>query len=520
MKKSEKANKITKEDVDDMVTIYDKFGLVDKFKKLSSGKKLAVACVSVCLVIAIVAGVVAIAIPNYDAEVSLLEVTTGNVTETISSTGTVNSKSKTAYKIMDGVKIKEVKVALGDQVTKGQLIATFDSSAAKSVVDSKKQAYDDAKKAYEDGLVAAKEARETLPKIESELAALEKEIEVAKAKEEKEETVEATPEEKSILERIESIVDNLANLGVNFDMSSMLGSSSESMSLQLEYVELLTQKATLEAQANDTVQSVYKTLMDSSKKNYDECLDAYNKLQQGWKAEKDGIVTTLNISENTTFSTENAGNTSQSIDLNTIMSAMNEGVDISQLVSSLTSSGVTTAMVIDNYDDFEIDFTISKYDIPKVKLNQKAVVTALNEDFNGHVSYISPTIDTSSGFDLSSITSSLTGGSSSSGGLNAKIKLEKPNGSVIIGLTVDIVIETNSATDITVVPLEGIEIDGKSYYIYVYNEDSKTIEKREIQVGISSDTMYEVVSGCQVGDKIVKNPTATLTDGAKVKVVG
>lgn len=514
------SKKITKEDVNDMVTMYDKFGIAEKFKKLSSGKKLAVAAVAVCVVIALIAGIVVIATPDYAAEVSLVEVTTGDVTETISSTGTVVSKSKSVYKIFEGVTVKELKVSLGESVKKDQVLATFDCSSAKALVDDKKENYDEAKKTYEDAILAAKEAKKTLPRLEEELAALEKEIEKAKAEEEAQENTPPTPEEKSILERIEAIVESLSNFGISFDMSSMLGTGSESMTLQLEYVELLAQKATLEAQANDTVQTVYKTLMDSSKKTYDDYQKAYDMLKEGWKAERDGIVTTLNIAEGETFSVQNSGTSTQSIDLNTIMSAVNEGIDIEQLVSTFTASNISTGIVIDNYDDFEIDFTISKYDIPKVDLRQKAVVTALDEEFEGYVSYISPTIEGSSGLDLGSITSSLTGGGASSGGLKSKIKLDNPNASVIIGLTVDIVIETASVTGVTVVPLEGIEIDGNSYYVYVYNEKSKTIEKRELEVGISSDTTYQIISGCQVGDKLVKNPTNALIDGSLVKVVG
>ncbi|MBR2315729.1 MAG: hypothetical protein IKA56_03720 [Clostridia bacterium] len=512
--------KITKADMDDMVTMYDKFGLAQKFMALSSGKKLAVASVAVCLVIALIAGIVVVATPDYAAEVTLIEVSTGDITETITSTGTVVSKSKSLYKIFDGVKVEEVKVSLGEVVKKDQILATFDCDEAKALVEQKKDAYEQAKKTYEDGIKAAKEAKKTLPELEKELEVLEKEIEAAKAAEAAKGDTPPTEEEKSILERIEAIVENLSNFGINFDMSSMLGSDSESMTLQLEYVELLAQKATLEAQSNDTVQTVYKTIMDTSKKTYDDYLNTYNKLKDGWKAEKDGVVTALSITAGDAFSAQTSGSSGQSIDLNTIMSAMNEGIDVSQLVSSFTASNISTGIVIDNYDDFEIDFTISKYDIPKVKLNQKATVTALDEDFSGKVSYISPTISGSTGLDLGSIAGSLTGGGASGGGLDAKIKLDNPNSSVIIGLTVDIVIETSSVTGATIVPLEGIEIDGSSYYVYVYNEDSKTIEKRELEVGISSDTTYQIISGCQVGDKLVKNPTNALVDGSLVKVVG
>lgn len=524
-RKSEK-KKLTKNDVDEVVTVYDKLGIVDKFKALSRKKQVLAITLTVCVLVAVIVGIVVAVKPDYSAEVGLVEVTSGNVVETISSTGTVVSTSKDNFKIFDGVTVKKVNFKLGDQVKKGDVIATFDCAQAQSLVNEKKEAYEKAKQAYDDTMNAAKTAATTLPEVEKKLETLKAQIEQAQKEEEEakkqqstEETTQASQEKESLLTRIEKLVDNLSKLGESFDMSSVLGSSSSSMQLQMEYIELLTQKATLEAQSNEATQEVYKLLADNAKKTYEEYKSIYSKLEKGWVVEKDGVITTLNISEGETFDMESAPASTQSVDLTTIMSALNGGVDVNQLVATFTQSAVTTAAVIDNYDDFYIDFEISKYDIPKVKLNQKATVTALNDEFEGYVSFISPTVESSSSsLDIGSLASSLTGGSSSAG-LKARIKLKKPNASVIIGLTVDIVIETNKAENTTVVPLEGIEIDGKTYYAYIYDEKTKQIEKKELKVGISSDTLYQVKSGCNVGDKLVKNPTNALIDGSKVKVV-
>lgn len=525
MKKRSKGEKkkLTKNDINELVTIYDKHGFVDKFKSLSRKKQVTVIVVAVCVLVALIVGIVAAVKPNYSSEVALIEVSTGDVIESISSTGTVVSSSKDNFKIFDGVTVKKVNFKLGDQVKKGDVIATFDCSKAKSLVNEKKDAYEQAKKAYDDTMQAAKTAKTTLPEVEKKLETLKAEIDRVQKEEEankqnSNQTTQSSQENASLLTRIEKLVENLSNLGGSFDMSSILGSSSSSMQLQMQYIELLTQKATLEAQSNEATQEVYKLLAESSKKTYEEYKNVYSKLEKGWTVEKDGVITTLNIEEGQKFDSQTAPTSTQSIDLSTVMSALNGGVDVNQLVSTFTQSAITTAAVVDNYDDFYIDFEISKYDIPKVKLDQKATITALNEDFEGYVSYISPTVESSSSsIDLGSLASSLTGGSSSAG-LKARIKVKNPNASVIIGLTVDIVIETNRAENTTVVPLEGIEIDGKSYYAYIYDQKTKTIEKKELEVGISSDTLYQIKSGCNVGDKLVKNPTNALIDGSKVKV--
>ncbi len=511
--------KLTKNDIDEIITVYDKHGLVDKFKGLSKKKQVAVITVAVCVLVGLIVGIVMAVKPDYSAEVGLVEVGTGNVVESISSTGKVVSNSQDNFKIFDGVTVKKVNFALGDQVKKGDVIATFDCASAKALVQEKKEAYEQAKTAYDDTVKAAKTAKTTLPEVEKKLESVKAEIEKLE-KEEANKSNETTQENSGLLAMIEKLVENLTNLGGSFDMSSLLGSSTDSMQLQMQYIELLTQKATLEAQSNEATQEVYKLLAESSKKTYEEYKNVYSQLEKGWTVKKAGVITSLNIQAGQVFDAQSASTSSQSIDLGTVMSALNGGgLDVNQLVSSFTQSAVTTAAVVDNYDDFEIEFEISKYDIPKVKMNQKATVTALDKEFDGYVSYISPTVtdsSSSSSIDISSIASSLTGGSSS--GLKAKVKLNNPDTSVIIGLTVDIVIETNKAENTTVVPLEGIEIDGKSYYAYVYNEKTKEITKKELQVGISSDTLYQIISGCEVGDKLVKNPTNALIDGSKVKV--
>lgn len=519
MKNTEKKRKMTKEDVEEIVTVFDKHGIVDKVRSLPSGKKLALIIAAVCVFVIALVLIIKAIVPNYSAEVSLLTVGTGDVTQTISSTGTVVSNSKTTYKIFDGVTVKEVNVKLGDAVKKGDVLATFDCSKAKGFVTEKKEAYEQAKASYDDTMEAAASAKQTLPELERKIAELEKKIKAAQAEEEKKQSESTTSTTSSLLQNIQKLIENLANLGVNLDMSNLFGSQSGSMQLQVEYVELMTQKATLEVQSNSATQEVYKALMDSAKATYDDYRNAYAQLEKGWVADRDGVVTAINITAGSDFDLKASPSTSQNIDLSTILSAVNGEVDVNQLISNFTSSSITSGIVVDNYDDFEIEFVISKYDIPKVKLGQKATVTALDKEFEGKISYIAPTIEGSAGLDIGSIASSLTGGSSSSSGLNAKIKLDNPDTAVIIGLSVDIEIETDSVTGKTVVPLEAVEIDGSSYYAYVYNPDDKTIEKRELKVGISSDTMYEVVSGCKAGEKLVKNPKSTLVDGSMVKVI-
>jgi len=59
--------------------------------------------------------------------------------------------------------------------------------------------------------------------------------------------------------------------------------------------------------------------------------------------------------------------------------------------------------------------------------------------------------------------------------------------------------------------------DANGDYVFKYNKDKKTVEKVEVELGLASDTSYEIVSGVQAGDEIVQNQSSSLDGGAKVK---
>lgn len=133
-------------------------------------------------------------------------------------------------------------------------------------------------------------------------------------------------------------------------------------------------------------------------------------------------------------------------------------------------------------------------------------------DFNGKIVYISPTASSSGGLNISS----LTGGSSSSANVTVKASIENPDESIIIGFDVDVEIATNEVQDAVAIPMEALSFDGSENYVYVLNADN-TVTKRTVTTGIASDTMYQVLSGVEAGETVVRNPSSDLEDGAKVE---
>ena len=108
-------------------------------------------------------------------------------------------------------------------------------------------------------------------------------------------------------------------------------------------------------------------------------------------------------------------------------------------------------------------------------------------------------------------------GSGSSNTIPAQVTIEDGDKSFIVGTDVDISIITDTQENALVVPVEAIIIDGSDVYVYAYNQEKSTAEKKKVTLGISNDTYYQVLSGVKEGDILIKN-TSGLADGEKVKL--
>jgi multidrug efflux pump subunit AcrA (membrane-fusion protein) len=86
---------------------------------------------------------------------------------------------------------------------------------------------------------------------------------------------------------------------------------------------------------------------------------------------------------------------------------------------------------------------------------------------------------------------------------------------------VNVRINSKERIGVVTVPRGAVETENGKRYVFVVQNGvgNSRLEKREIQVGISNATSYEVVSGLK-GDEIVALPgDVDLKDGMAVKVV-
>lgn len=522
--------------------------MAKKTHKLNKKQKIVISIIAAVLIVA--GGITAYVLIRSDNKnaVELVDVTEGDITETLKLSGTVNSENQVTFDILDGTYVKSVNVRVGDSVKKGDVLATFDTSPLSNVIAQKRQNYNEAVAQYNKYSSSASESLAELEQISLKINQKEQEIEKLSASVEAAKPTEDTKKIVSLRKQLTELlgdnklageivnrlfasgtqsgeilnhVENIIN-GANGQISSILKLLSVSdeekqlISAQLELVELKAKQSILKFQSGDTLASLYLSVADSAKQDLDETLAAVESLNKGWIAENDGIVREINIVSGQTYKTpENKTSISlENIDISSLLSSSgSSGNDFSGIIKQLFP-GTPSGMVLEYYP-LSATFSVSGRDIYKLKLNQSVEITgATGKKFSGYVSFISPTASETSAASISS----LLGTSSSGSAVEAKAMIDNPDKSIIIGLTVEMSIEIETQKNATLIPVESIQYeDGKSY-IYLYNEDTKTVEKTEVTTGLFNGVNYQILSGCEPGDKIVKIPSDDIEDGKKIHV--
>lgn len=493
-------------------------------KKWSTKRKVLVS-ILVILCAAIIAGVLYMFFkPDPLPQVSAAKVTRGSITQTLDMSGKVSSSQKGNFIPIDGTKVLTVNVKVGEYVKKGDVLATFDTSSLNSVLADKQQAYLTAVENYKNAKNIAVTSSAQLKEINARLAEIDKELEKQEKEQNKNNGSDKNNQNKTDseasnkfweliskalgMEDINAALKKLDEL-LNSGNSNLFGSGVST--LQMEKMQLELKKVTLEAQSGVITQSTYKTIMEATKKELDSLTASLASLKKGWIAEYDGIVSEVNIIPGETCRSAATAN----IDISSIIDLASGNTNVSDIVNALlgqTQSGITV-----EYYPFVVDFVLGKADIFKVSLDMPCRVTAADDTVvDGVVTYISPVATQSSGVNISSLI-----GSGSANGVDAKVTIEKPTSSVIIGLDVDVSIDVDSKDNVLIAPSEAVKNDSNGTYVYIYNSKTKRIKSSKVELGLSDDTRYEIVSGCEEGDTVITTvPTGTtLADGDKVKIV-
>ncbi|ADQ14299.1 efflux RND transporter periplasmic adaptor subunit [Halanaerobium hydrogeniformans] len=99
-----------------------------------------------------------------------------------------------------------------------------------------------------------------------------------------------------------------------------------------------------------------------------------------------------------------------------------------------------------------------------------------------------------------------------------KVKIDNPDHSLRPGMFADVRLLKGEAGDAVVVPIESIlDLTEETPYLYVV-EDGKAI-RREVEVGLQTDTQAEIISGLEAGESVIIRGQQRLDAEDEVEVI-
>lgn len=165
---------------------------------------------------------------------------------------------------------------------------------------------------------------------------------------------------------------------------------------------------------------------------------------------------------------------------------------VGQIIASGISnvSGGTSVMIISDLSRIYINASIDESDIGKIKLGQEADITVdafPNEKFRGEVQQIS-----SKGNNVSNVVT-----------FPVKIEVKSNNKSLLRPeMTSNIEITALRKNNVITVNTDSVTKKKGKYFVTVL--DGKEQKEKEIKIGANDTEYYEVLSGLNVGDKVIQ----------------
>ncbi|MFV0412489.1 MAG: efflux RND transporter periplasmic adaptor subunit [Oscillospiraceae bacterium] len=159
---------------------------------------------------------------------------------------------------------------------------------------------------------------------------------------------------------------------------------------------------------------------------------------------------------------------------------------------------------IESLEKVNVVVALSRYDLERVQVGQKATVTSLGKEYAATVEKI----------DAMATSSTTTTGTSSF--VSCTVSLDAPDADIHLGLEATVVIATGRVENAVTVPLNAINTDVDGSYCYVV--ENGVAVRRSVVVGLSSDTLVEIKEGVSTGEEVILS-SQDVTEGAAVAAV-
>ena len=461
---------------------------------------------------------------NTPTQVNTITAAKGSGEETLSSSGKVNGEqSRTYFPPIDSV-ITEMNVSLGDVVEEGQQLVTFDTSdleaqKTKAALDASASAngyrstqYQSDKKQseYNEAVIGLDELKVLAAGQEQYVQGLKYNLEddIQNKKEDLQEWLNklnleleiqnnklSEPRSEESRERIQETIQNLnesirrtSNEINDLNMSDEMKEKQRIIDAEQKKLddmkEEISRREGKESSSEAGIVDPYAKQqqadnMQSAQITAEEAAEKLAKGQEGVKAEFGGIVTKIATMSSSANASAGGG-----------------------LLEGATVSEGTELFTIESNQQVKVDISITKYDLAKIAVGQKADITIADQKYEGEVTKINKVA---------------ANNSQGSPVVGVEVHINNPDSGIYLGVEAQVVIHTNSAQDVITLPVEIVNTDRNGDFCYVV--ENGVVTMRRITTGISSDTDVEVTDGLKEGDLVVYDMTGSVTEGMSVVAV-
>ena len=461
---------------------------------------------------------------NTPTQVNTITAAKGSVEETISTSGKVNREQSRTYYAPVGAVITEMNVSLGDVVEEGQQLVTFDTSdleaqKTKAALDASASAngyrstqYQSDKKQseYNEAVIGLDELKVLAAGQEQYVQGLKYNLEddIQNKKEDLQEWLNklnleleiqnnklSEPRSEESRERIQETIQNLnesirrtSNEINDLNMSDEMKEKQRIIDAEQKKLddmkEEISRREGKESSSEAGIVDPYAKQqqadnMQSAQITAEEAAEKLAKGQEGVKAEFGGIVTKIATMSSSANASAGGG-----------------------LLEGATVSEGTELFTIESNQQVKVDISITKYDLAKIAVGQKADITIADQKYEGEVTKINKVA---------------ANNSQGSPVVGVEVHINNPDSGIYLGVEAQVVIHTNSAQDVITLPVEIVNTDRNGDFCYVV--ENGVVTMRRITTGISSDTDVEVTDGLKEGDLVVYDMTGSVTEGMSVVAV-
>lgn len=434
-----------------------------------------------------------IAAANQPIPVMTTTASKGEIEQTINTSGTVTTDNSKTYFSDVNVRIGKVNVSAGDAVKAGDVLIAYDEDSlnketqlAQLTLQSGEGSYKNSVQSNNEKLGDLNEAKVNLEVLDQQIADTEAYI-------------------KGLENKIDAKKSELAHFGTLLQISLLdwqdQPDSDEYMNLQkMVQMNSYEQNNNAEIKGWEDELEVYNDMLADYKEYRSEMKSQKSsaeagKMTAGAKEELEATNQTKEIEASDNLKNLESAASGITAEFNGVVTEMNA-------VEGSTAAQGAQLLKLESTEEVSVNISVTKYDLDKIAVGQKATVTIGGKEYEGEVSKINKMAEKNS---------------SGAAVVGTQIKIMNPDSDVYLGVEAKVVISTAKETDVIVVPVGAVNVDMDGEFVYVV--ENNTLVRKPVVTGISSDTMIRIVEGISEGDQMITEVTTGLTEGMAVAAV-